>query len=51
MLTVQDILGDIDDAKSALYTIVEQGRLDANVNDQVQELLREVYSMLEEVDN
>jgi len=51
MLTVRDILGDIDDVKTALYTMVEDGNLAVNVNDQVQELMREVYSILEEVDN
>lgn len=48
MVTVQDILGDLDDMKSALYDITERGALDENINDQVQELLREVYGMLEE---
>ena len=48
MVTVQDVLGDLDDMKSALYDIVEQGALDENINDQVQELLREAYSLLEE---
>jgi hypothetical protein len=48
MVTVQDVLGDLDDMKSALYDIVERGALDENINDQVQELLREVYGMLEE---
>ena len=48
MVTVQDVLGDLDDMKSALYDIVEQGALDENINDQVQELLREAYYLLEE---
>jgi hypothetical protein len=48
MVTVQDVLGDLDDMKSALYDMVEEGALDENINDQVQELLREVYGMLEE---
>jgi hypothetical protein len=48
MVTVQDALNDLDDLKSALYDIVERGALDENINDQVQELLREVYGMLEE---
>ena len=52
MLTVEDVLGDLDDMKSALYEIVEQGGLDDNINAQVQELLREAYNLLEEeVDN
>ena len=48
MVTVQDVLNDLDDAKSALYDIVNSGLLDENINDQVQELLREAYSMLED---
>lgn len=48
MVTVQDVLGDLDDMKSALYDIVEAQQLDANINDQVQELLREAYSLLED---
>ena len=48
MVTVQDVLNDLDDAKSALYDIVNGGLLDENINDQVQELLREAYSMLED---
>lgn len=48
MVTVQDILGDLDDMKSALYDIVEGGLLDDNINAQVQELLREAYNMLED---
>ena len=52
MITLQDALNDLDDLKSALYDIVNGGQLDENVNDQVQEMLREVYTMLEEeVDN
>ena len=52
MVTLQDVLNDLDDMKSALYDIVNDGQLDENINDQVQELLREVYDMLdEEVDN
>ena len=47
-LTVTDILGDLDDMKSALYDIVDEGALDDNINAQVQELLREAYSLLEE---
>ena len=42
------ILADLDDLKSALYDLVEEGGLDENVNDQVQELMREAYTMLEE---
>lgn len=48
MLTVQDVLDDLDDMKSALYTIVDEGNLDDNINAQVQELLREAYYLLEE---
>ena len=52
MVTLQDVLNDLDDMKSALYDIVNGDGLDENVNDEVQELLREVYTMLEdEVDN
>ena len=47
-LTINDILGDIDDTKSVLYDMVEEGKLNENINDQVQELLREVYSLLED---
>ena len=47
-LSIQDVLGDLDDMKSALYDIVEEGRLDDNINAQVQELLREAYGLLEE---
>lgn len=52
MVTLQDALNDLDDLKSALYDIVNGGLLNENVNDQVQELLREAYDLLdEEVDN
>ena len=52
MVTVQDVLNDLDDLKSALYDIVNAGLLDENVNDQVQELLRDAYDQLDaEVDN
>lgn len=47
-LQLQDVLDDLDDMKSALYTIVDEGNLDRNINDQVQELLREVYDLLED---
>ena len=47
MVTLQDVLND-----SALYDIVNAGLLDENVNDQVQELLRDAYDQLDaEVDN
>lgn len=46
-LQVQDVLDDLDDMKSALYTIVDEGNLDDNINAQVQELLREAYNLLE----
>lgn len=48
MLTVQAALDDLDDLKSMLYTIVQQGDLDDNINAQVQELLREAYELLED---
>lgn len=52
MVTLQDVLNDLDDVKCALYDIVSAGKLDENINDQAQELLREVYDMLdEEVDH
>jgi len=47
-MTVEDILADLDDLKSALY---ECKSVDANICDQAQELLREVYALLDgEVD-
>lgn len=52
MVTLQDVLNDLDDMKCALYDIVNGDGLDENTNDEVQELLREVYRLLEdEVDN
>ena len=52
MVTLQDALNGLDDLKSALYDIVNGGLLNENVNDQVQELLREAYDLLDgEVDN
>lgn len=52
MVTLQDTLNDLDDLKCALYDVVSAGQLDENINDQVQELLREAYSLLEdEVDH
>ena len=48
MVTLTDALNDLDDLKSALYDIVEGGLLNENINDQVQELLREAYSLLED---
>ena len=48
MVTLQDTLNDLDDLKCALYDIVEGGNLDENVNDEVQELLREAYRLLED---
>lgn len=47
MLTVQDALNELDDLKSLLYTVEEEGGLDSNTNAQVQELLREAYRLLE----
>ena len=43
-MTVDDILADLDDLKSALYECKD---VDANICDQVQELLRDAYSLLE----
>ena len=52
MITLQDALNDLDDLKSALYDLVNANGLDENINDQVQELLREAYYLLEdEVDS
>lgn len=48
MVTLQDTLNDLDDLKCALYDIVEGGLLDENTNDEVQELLREAYRLLED---
>ena len=47
-MTVHDLLADLDDLKSALYALVDKGQLEVNTNDQVQELLREVYTLLDE---
>jgi hypothetical protein len=44
MVTLQDILADLDDLKSALYECED---VDANLVAQAQELLREVYYTLE----
>jgi len=44
MIKVQDLLADLDDLKSALYECEE---VDTDTLDQAQELLREVYSLLE----
>lgn len=44
MITLQDILADLDDLKSALYECKD---VDANLINQAQELLREVYYTLE----
>ena len=52
MLTLQGVLGELDDMKTDLYVLVDNGQLDDNINAQVQELLREAYDLLdEEVDN
>ena len=48
MVTLQDTLNDLDDLKCALYDIVSGGKLDENIADQVQELLREAYALLED---
>jgi hypothetical protein len=47
MPTLEDLLADLDDIKSALYQLVEAGELDENKNDQAQECLREAYYILE----
>lgn len=47
MPTVEDILADLDDLKSALYDCESAGGIDQNISDQAQELLREVYALLE----
>ena len=47
-LQLQDLLDTLDDIKSELYELVDDGQLKENINDQVQELLREVYGMLED---
>jgi hypothetical protein len=44
-MTLDDILADLDDIKSALYDCKD---LDENTCDRAQELLREVYAILEE---
>ena len=46
MPTVDEILGDLDDLKSALYDCESVGGIDSNTCDQAQELLREVYALL-----
>jgi hypothetical protein len=48
MTALDELLAELDDFKSALYTLVEQGALDENTNDQVQELLREARELLED---
>ena len=47
-MTLQDLLADLDDLKSALYALVDDGKLEVNTNDQVQELLRGAYTLLDE---
>lgn len=47
-MTVEDVLADLDDLKSALYALVYNGQLDSNTNDQAQELLREAYTVLDQ---
>ena len=44
-MTVEDILADLADLKSALYECKD---LDENTCDMAQELLREVYTLLDE---
>jgi len=48
MTALDELLAELDDFKSALYTLVEQGALDELTNDQVQELLREARELLED---
>lgn len=47
-MSLEDLLADLDDLKSALYTLVELGGVDVDTNDQVQELLRAAYTLLDE---
>lgn len=47
-MTLEDALADLDDLKSALYALVDAGQLEVNTNDQAQELLRSVYTLLDE---
>jgi hypothetical protein len=51
MHTVEDILDDLSDLKSALYECQEAGNVDLNTCDQAQELLREVRDLLEGLEN
>lgn len=46
-MTVEDLLADLDDLKSALYTLADEGAVEENTCAQVQELLREAYTLLE----
>ena len=48
MTALDELLAELDDFKSALYTLVEQGAPDELTNDQVQELLREARELLED---
>jgi hypothetical protein len=48
MTALDELLAELDNVKSSLYTLVEQGSLDENTNDQVQELLREARELLED---
>jgi hypothetical protein len=47
MPTLDEILADLDDLKSALYDCESVGNVSTNICDQAQELLREVYALLE----
>ena len=47
-MSVDDVLADLDDLKTALYALVYKGLLASDTNDEAQELLREVYAILEE---
>ena len=47
-MSVDDVLADLDDLKTALYALVYKGQLASNTNDEAQELLREVYALLDQ---
>jgi hypothetical protein len=48
--TLDDILAQLDDLKSALYDCEQAGNVDENICDQAQELLREVRYTLEDAE-
>lgn len=47
-MTLEDALADLDDLKTALYALVYKGQLASDTNDEAQELLREVYTLLDQ---